>query len=344
MKKKRIVPILALIMLATTVSVVMLRRSSNYGDSPRSFAVKDTASITKVFLSDKSGNNITVTRNAGGIWMVNDSFPAQRDMINRLLKVIYSVEVKSRVAKTAYNTIIKDLAASSTKCEIYLNHDDEPVKVYYVGSHTADALGTFMILDGAEVPFITEIPGFNGYLTPWYPTNLSDWKNRVVFEYPQDRIATIKLEYPSQPQHSFRLDISSNGSKLSPVEASNTQSILLDSVSTMNYLIHFKSLPFETEASLLKEEQKDSILQQRPLAVIQVIDAGGKESKVLLYPMPLTENAVVKADSLGQPLKYDLDRMFGYLYPTGKWVVVQHYTFDPVLRRFGELARSNQKR
>ncbi|MFM9028388.1 MAG: hypothetical protein ACKOQ6_10390, partial [Bacteroidota bacterium] len=101
-KKKRLFPAVAAIILLAALMLTVFRPAGNFNKESRDFALKDTAKITKVFLGDRSGNSLTIKRVTQGEWVVNDSLPANRETLKRLLQVIHSVEVKSRVAKTAY--------------------------------------------------------------------------------------------------------------------------------------------------------------------------------------------------------------------------------------------------
>jgi hypothetical protein len=60
------------------------------------------------------------------------------------------------------------MASKSTKIEIYSK--GEKVKQYYVGHATQDNTGTYMLLTNTETdenyeePFVTHIPGFEGFI------------------------------------------------------------------------------------------------------------------------------------------------------------------------------------
>jgi hypothetical protein len=54
--------------------------------------------------------------------------------------------------------------------------------------------------------------------------------------------------------------------------------------------------------------------------------------------MPLNGYSLTREDSTGAPLKYDVDRMLGWLERERQWVTVQHYTFDPILRRYADFS------
>ncbi len=340
--KRFLLPSVAILAVLLTIGVILSRRSGTVREELKDFAVKDTAGITKIFLSDRAGNSITLKRTTDKGWLVNDSIVARRESIKLLLEVIYRVDVRTRVSKSAYNTVIKDLAAKGIKCEIYTTDPSEPFKVYYVGSHTEDALGTFMMLANSTVPFVTEIPGFNGYLTPWYPTHISDWIDKVVFAYAPEDITKVSVTYPSFPDRSFDLSMNEGQFKLTSVQ----RSIVYDhpdTVAIQNFFDLLRSVPYESTDKLITDARKDSILQTMPVCIYSITDTKGKERSIRLHPMPVNEFSITLKDSLGNSLKYDLDRMLAYRVASKDWVTVQHFTFDPILRQFRDFVPTERK-
>src|SRR6185295_9205473 len=174
----------------------------------KDFAVEDTASITKIFIADKFGHASAVERVAPGKWTVNGKYPAREEAINTLLLTMKNMEVRSPVAKAAYNTIMKELASRGRKVEIYQN--GELSKTYYVGSATQDQLGTFMFLENSSVPFVLFIPGFDGYLTTRYILDEEEWKEHLILDLSIENIASVTSQDLEQPENSIVITRQSN--------------------------------------------------------------------------------------------------------------------------------------
>ena len=161
----RIIIILIILLSATAAYLYFGENKSTIKEELRDFAVKDTASITKIFLVDKAQKSVTLIRGSDNKWRVNSDYYARRDLIEVLLRTIHLIEVKSPISKASRNTVIKRLAAGATKVEIYQG-DDQPSKVYYVGGATQNTMGTYMLLEGSSNPFITFVPSFYGIYPP----------------------------------------------------------------------------------------------------------------------------------------------------------------------------------
>src|SRR5687767_1169719 len=93
-------------------------RSTLTGDDSE-FQVADTASVDKIFISTKDGRNQTFTRKGKGEWVLNGKFDVRNDMMNMLLGTLKQMEVKRPVSRNSRNMVIKTLAVSGIKVEIY---------------------------------------------------------------------------------------------------------------------------------------------------------------------------------------------------------------------------------
>ena len=167
----------------------------------RDFAVADTASIDKMFLADKKGNKALLERKSPALWTINGKYPARQDAINFLLKTIKQIEVRSPVGKAALQNVLKELSSTGTKIEIFSKGDK--IKTYYVGGPTQDMLGTFMYIENSAVPFVIHIPGFNGYLTTRYFASADEWRSRIIFQYGEGQIASVRVQNNQHPEESF---------------------------------------------------------------------------------------------------------------------------------------------
>lgn len=331
MKKNKLLILTTVLLGALAIYYLMQNKSSTFKTELREFAVKDTAAITKIFLADRNGNSIVLNRGADGNWLVNDTIQPKKDVLKSLLDAIYKIDVKENVAKSAYNNTIKSLSSTGIKCEIYLHNESKPYKIYYVGESTPDILGTYMMLENSTVPFIMEIPGFNGYLTPRYTVELADWKDPVIFSYSPEEIQQIEITYSAFPERNLSLRREGKTFAVSGTSSTNSISVV-DTIGVDNYLSLFKALYYESREGQLTALQHDSLRQTQALCSVSVTDIRGAIRTVTIFPMPISEKSLTQQDSLGNLLKYDVDRMIGFIPKEGEWVVIQHYTFDRIFR------------
>lgn len=331
MKNNKSLLFLFVLLAGITIFFIYRTKYSTIKEELKDFAVKDTAEITKIYLADKEGRSITLTRGADKEWKLNDKFSPRRSNVLNLLEVIYKIDVRTKVAKSAYNTIIKSLASNGIKCEIYLNGKDKPEKVYYIGGQTEDALGTFMIIENSNSPFITNIPGFNGYLTPRYSTDETSWRDPSLFTYHPEEISSVKLEYANFPANSFLIEQSKGMKKVFSPDGSYPLS-QSDTIGIDNYFNLYSTIYYESVVNDPKVNI-DSMISTPPSIQISVVDVKNNKKELRIYPMPVSRNSMSIVDSLGNALKYDTDRVYGLIKPDNVFVIIQKRNIDKLFRR-----------
>ncbi len=339
MKKNRITILLFLFLAVAAGILIMKNRKSTIKEELKDFAVKDTASITKIFMADKSPSSITLTREAPGQWTVNGKFAARWDAITTLLETINEVDVRTPVAKSGFDNVIKALATSGTKVELYSK--DKLIKTYYVGGSTQDQMGTFMMIDKSSTPFVTYIPGFNGYLSTRYFTGESSWRDRTVFNYFNDEIAAINVEYPgTEKRYSFAV----NPKTFTATSLDTHEPSITDTAKVGRYVGLFKHVNFEGFADGVSRDVKDSVVRTTPIAIITITDTKGTKDVLKAYLKMVNKRDSLLEDEHGKPVIYDVDRMFAVINNGKDFVVIQHYVFDGILASFDYFKKAAAKK
>lgn len=323
--KKNLIGLVILVILGTLAFVVFKQRGTGtIKPDLHDFAVKDTAEVTKIFMADKTGQTVLLNRVDEKTWTVNDGHKARKDAIDVLLKTISRVEMKSPVANTAHDNIIKLLAGKSTKVEIYKG--DDKVKTYYVGDATKDNMGTYMLIEGSRTPFICHIPGFFGYLSSRYMTRSLEWRDSEIFSHRLPQIAEIEVNFHLEPEKSFRITHSENRVvqlyRLYPKEELVSN---MDTVFVKRYMLNYRNVRFEG-IQPYDAERVDSIVNSPPFFSVSVTDRTGESKTVTAYRIPANPDAF---DIDGKPLVWDVDRMHGVLNGNEDEIaLIQYFTFD----------------
>ena len=190
-----------LFILITFCILFFLSENKSTISSNDTFSVADTSSITKIFIADRKGNTISLDKKDNN-WIVNNKFNVRKDAINVLLSTIHQIKIQQPVSLSAFDNVIKNLSSTGVKVEIYAG--TEALKIYTVGNETANHLGTYMLLDGSNEPFIMHIPGFNGYLSPRYGIqgqiiDEKTWRRRIVFDIEESTINNISINNLLEP-------------------------------------------------------------------------------------------------------------------------------------------------
>ena len=288
-------------------------------DNEKNFSISEIEKIDKIFLSDRKGNNITLQKDSNR-WTVNNKYNVRDDAISTLLSTIQKISIQRPVPKNGYNNVIKQLATTGVKVEIYYN---KKMKTYTVGGSTSNHLGTYMLMDNSENPYIVHIAGFNGFLSPrygiqGYELDINNWRDNTVFKIETEIINEISLIDLEENNNSFTL----NTKPLSLLDINNND-IKYDLDKVINYLNNFSQLNSEN----FKGNNID--ITNEKLIYKLKINYDDKEDILEAYTFSKTNNNSNNS-------KPNVERMYAKLN-NGEFLLIQNYVFNKVFISIDEL-------
>jgi hypothetical protein len=332
---KRNLIILSLLLLAGIIAWYFISQG-RWGTIKRElkdFAVKDSADITKIFIAERGEEKVLLEKQEDGRWMVNNKFYADRTKIANLLEVIRRVEVKSPVPEAHKQGVLADMASRNTKVEIF--NGDELIKSYLIGRNTPDDLGTYMLMDNSSAPFVTHIPGFNGFLSVRYFTGEKDWKTTEIFEYKPSEITSISVEYPLNKPASFVITSQGGQNSIKPLYPEGAATAGEPDTNLLKfYKEYFGRLHYEGYERNVSEGFVDSFYKSTPFSIIKVIGINGKTNELKLYYKPIDIRTKVETDEQGKPLTHDIERYYAFLNNDKDLLLVQDFAIRQVLRKY----------
>jgi hypothetical protein len=339
MKKNIILLIVFLALGAAAWFVYKKNSSSTLTDQPLAdFAVADTASVTKIFITDGKGNKVLVERIPGQtLWKLNNRLYARRDAVNLLLDTFKRIKVRGSLSDKASENMLRVLASSGKKVEIYQG-GEKPSKIYYVGTSTPDHMGTIMLLEipgigRSETPYITHMEGFTGFLTPRFFTDENEWRYTGYYEFPKLELSKIEIIDNYKPQESFAIeykggnDIKLFGGYQPALETYNGPVPVFDSIAVKDYMLLFKQVHFDSYNTMLKPEAMDSIDKVLPAYTIKVTDLNNEKKELKIY---LKRAAKKHLDAEGNVIPWDMEFLWAKTQD-GEYALAQRFVFNPIL-------------
>tara|TARA_B110000467_G_C18295101_1_gene467443 strand:+ start:243 stop:1235 length:993 start_codon:yes stop_codon:yes gene_type:complete len=320
--------IITIILLLVALAVLIYQQTNNtIKQELRDFAVEDISTITKVFLADRHGHDVTLFK-TDDKWLVENKYPARKDGIEIMLSTMNKVRVRQPVSESMHNNVIKNLAASSVKVEIFTDNTDEAEKTYYVGGEVADLLGSFMMMENSSKAFITHIPGFNGFLAPRYSiegtrVSMDLWRDRSILNMDAADIEFVSVEHHENETAEGNLYLDKVNGNFVLFE--NGEGSLANQERVNTYLQLWGKA--NCEGFMNDFSKKDSIINSAPFHTIKVWNKDGEEKTIRTYHK--APKRAEYQDLNGQPLKWDVDRM--YAYDGTDFTLIQFYTFNKLL-------------
>ena len=323
---------LALLLGLGTIAILLLlnKKNGTIPVSDREFSVKDTAGITKIMLTQKSGDTCIIVREGVGRWKLNNKYEAEQGRVSLLLETIKLVDVKNPVGNNALKNVETTMATEAVKVQIYKG--DQILKTYYVGSSTPDGTGTYMFMEGGKVPFVTFIPGFDGYLTPRYIAKEIEMRSRTIFAQDPATIKEVTITYPDTMPASFIFMV--DGSKFHMISANGSRPA--KEVSEYNgkkFLVGFHKITFENFVPAYPQE-RDSIFALQPYAIIKV-----KTDKAEWPVLQLFAKKADKRTKFVTPGNMDGEKYYGRLGNGKEVLLVQKLVLEKIMASYDALAR-----
>ncbi|MCF8330972.1 MAG: DUF4340 domain-containing protein [Bacteroidales bacterium] len=339
-KKNRISITTVLILAIITVVILLSRRNSTMEEKARNFAVRDTASVTRLFLAKKDSSQVLLTKNNNSQWTINNEEKASNAAVEILLETLKKMDVKRPVAKSEHNTVVKHLSSIGVKVEVYQKkplftllgvdffNKERLTRTFYVGDATQNNRGTYMVIEGAEIPYVVYIPGFRGYLTPRFKAKPDDWRDHTIISKGINQIKSVEVIHKENPEESFRINKTGKNTFNIRRLQDNSLMIPFDTLKVLDFLASFNTVKFE---DLLNDfEKKDSIINSTPFHIIRLKDAQDKTNVIKTYQRRAPEGL---NNVYGEEMKYDPDRMYALFNNEEDFALVQFYIFDNLTRK-----------
>lgn len=340
MKRKNLI-LIAIVLIVGGFSMWLINSNSNSTLS-NDFTVSDTALVTKIFMADKNNNVLTLSRTDNTGWRLNNGKKPIIENVNLLLETFMKIQIKYPVSKASYNTSVKRLATNSVKVEIYLKKPlvnifgiklfvkERLDKVYYVGGPTTDNKGTLMKSGDDDKIYVTNIPGFNGYLTERYSPKIADWQDHTIFSLIISDIKSVTVDYPKNPSESYTIINNENRTFTIKLPQENNKEVEnYDTLRVLQMLSAFGSINYEILLDNMKPATVDSLMRSIPNKITTVITTSGEKKRLRMYHRPNFDNML---DVDGKPFPYDMDRMYGIINDDPIPVTLQFFVIDNITR------------
>jgi len=292
------------------------------------FAVKDTAAIDKIVITDTRNVTLNLTKRDGQ-WLANQKHEIREDFIDVLLTTFYRMQKKHPVPKNMRAGVMKRMNSMAKKIEVY--NGDEKIREMYASSAPSNEIGSYMYLKGDEIPYVVDVPGVEGTLDARFNAELEEWKSHEIFKYGLGEIKKIELAYPLEGAEPFSLHQPKND--YFEIERTGEKK----PVSKLKALAFFNAFSFiNLEAFQNDYSKRDSIENATPYAIIEVTDQADNKRKITIWRMPNYRRSKLMFDPEGNRLPYDLDRYFATVRDGKEFVIIQQYVFEKLFRKYDD--------
>ena len=347
MKRKNIISIVIVAILVVIAGILIgnNRYLSSLRGEAADFTVYDTASVTKLFFADKSGNQVVLQRD-GKAWTVNNEYRANQSLVNEMLYTLTRMRIKMPVSVRKTDNTISQMATTNTKVEVYqmlprinlfnkvkLFYHEKRSKVFYVGGVTQDNIGTYVLKEGGDKVYVAHLPMLNGSISSRFSANPTDWRSHIIFNSRLNDIQAVKLEINDDPDNGFiineneRYQYTMNRLNGEPVEFSDNK--------VLNLLTSFSDVRFEAFLYDIEPARRDSIINSPFQQRLTLTTKDGISRSVTTFRMrtnaDIYDYSTEDIDNFHDMIN-DPDHKYALLSEGNEFVLIQDFVFGKLLK------------
>ncbi len=323
--RKSLVVLLVLALVALFAVYFFIIRKADMGLPDFSFPADQ---VSQIFIVDKEGNSIQLNKNEKNVWIVNQRYEANDNLMERILFDIQNQKAIGKVAKSKRKLIKENMEAGYKKVKIY--DSEKVVREYYIGPADDANRGNYMTMPPLQDIFDVQLIDQYRSMLYDFSTNLNDWRSIWLIDFAADDIKEVKLDYMDSSQNSFLL---TNNAPQYEVTGNQPNTGELNTKRVSEYLNFFTDVSFV----LIAQENTDRatiLAPEHKYASLQITLRNGRFKRYEIYFHPHTESSKNPAPATGYA--YDADLLYVLTPGDDELYVVTWPVFGRLLRTYSD--------
>lgn len=265
----------------------------------RGFTVKSMDEVDKIVIKHVKLQPMVFTRK-GKSWVLNGSYDVDPAVFVNIERVLTNMTLSYIPPAAATPNILKSIKENGIQVDLY-NGDEEPFKIFHIGSDVQKSEGTYMVMAGSNQPYVMQLPGLQGGLRSRFEQPAKNYRDKVIYRIAPEDIAKIKVEYPKDNFSSFEI-INGATPVLKPLiilpdqpQGAPNQRLL------MGFISQFANMG--SEGLITEMPERDSILTLTPNAILTIETKNGNKLYHKFYNYEHIvlgeDNPITHADIIG---------------------------------------------
>ncbi len=279
-QKKLNISLLVLLGLLILTSIILGLTSemrTNTLENKAVFSLKDTTNVDLITMQSTIGK--IVLRKTDGIWMVNDTYKAEQNIVKVLLSILKDAEVVRNVPKSQTEEIANHILKNGYLIEI--SREGDLISTFYASGNDTKTISYMMSADKKD-PAIVNIPGYESYVAGIFEIPANDWRDRVILSTNWRSLQKLEIHYTQYPEYDLSIKFDFNFLTVQGVKD-------LDTARMMSYIDEFNFLQVDRYLDKGQNQKYDSLLGSPSTVSMDIQDINPKNSKTISF-YPLLKN------------------------------------------------------
>lgn len=270
-----------LIMAAFLVLIILFGNSRDTISVDKNlFKVTDQTKIDRVSL--QKGNEQIELHFDGSKWMVNNSFEADRQLIQVFFATLLQAEPRRPVAQRLRDSIHQQINTSGVKVKLY--ESETLLKSFMVAGNDRKT-ETYYELAADLSPYLMTIPGYRVYVAAIFELPGYEWRDKRIFNFKWENFKRLTASFAGTEKESFAISFQDRFFGLEGNPAADTTKLndYLDAVSLVQAVRYVPAG---------ESPRYDSLLATTPYYSIEATDIANRSYRLDLYP-PIKQDPAV---------------------------------------------------
>lgn len=244
--------------------------NNSFSVDPGIYRYGDLKSVNRVLLESPSGTTDLVVQ--GSRWVVNNSFPADRGLIEVLFATLQQAEPKRPVATSIQDSVAAAVRANGVKVQLYSGGG--PVKTFYAGGNSEKTQAYFVLPEEAEAHLMA-IPGYRVYVSGIFELSALGWREKLVFDFNWRNFKNLRASFRN-PKGDFSVGLDGNIAVLENAAEADTARLntFLDQISMLSVEDYLETPP-----------SGDSSRISQPFVTFSIADIGGRTFSLEVFEL-----------------------------------------------------------
>ncbi len=272
-KRNNLYLLISLLVMTACLLVMIFFENSNDKISidKNLFKVADQKKIDRVILQN-TNEQIELHFN-GSKWIVNNSFEADRQLIQVFFATLLQAEPRRPVAQKLKDSIHQQIKSRGTEVKLY--EGEKLIKQFLVAGNDRKT-ETFYELSAEGPPYLVTIPGYRVYVGAIFELASSDWRDKRIFNFNWQNFKRLTASFQGNEKENFAISFQDKffGLEGNPNVDTTKLNDYLDAVSLVQAT---RYLPKSERAKY------DSVLATTPYYSIEVIDIANRSYRLDIY-------------------------------------------------------------
>ncbi len=249
-------------------------RVSDSAKGVKIFAVPDTSAVRLIKI--QNADETIELQKKEEVWILNQQYKAEQNIVRVLLAILKDTEALRNVAKNQADAVVELINQKGALVEIY---DQRTRLTGFRVAGNDNKTVSYVLPEGAEIPAMVQIPGYESYVAGIFEIPENDWRDRTILSTNWRTLQKLEVSYAQFPEYDFMIEFKDNFLKIHHIQA-------LDTAAMMDYIGQFAYLQADKFLDKSVNTRYDSLLQTPETVTMRFYDINPANSKTIrFYPM-----------------------------------------------------------